>query len=205
MQKRLYRNEHDKVIAGVGSGLADFFGIEVTTIRVLLVLFTFLLPFSGIVIYIVIWAVVPVNLDPSKRFPHYNQYFGEPPFSADPLTASDNQFNKFTQAANPNYWENPQNFKRVSQNEQKSRVIIGSILISLGVFFLLKKLGIIPYWISLYKFWPIVIIGIGIALIVKRKRKQEWNEFLKNTQESSVPPTNTVANEPEVNKENSSN
>jgi phage shock protein PspC (stress-responsive transcriptional regulator) len=56
-QKRLYRNENDKVIGGVCSGLANYFGIDVVILRVIfLVLF-----FSGfgLIAYIILWVAVP--------------------------------------------------------------------------------------------------------------------------------------------------
>ncbi len=55
--KRLYRNENDKVIGGVCSGLANYFAIDVVIIRIIfLVLF-----FSGfgLIAYIILWVAVP--------------------------------------------------------------------------------------------------------------------------------------------------
>lgn len=60
MEKRLRRNINDKVIAGVASGLADYFGIDVTIIRIILVAGIFL-PFPVVIPYLVAWAVMPEN------------------------------------------------------------------------------------------------------------------------------------------------
>lgn len=58
MNKRLTRNPNDKIIAGVASGLADYFNIDPTIVRLLFVLL--LLP-GGIspLIYVVFWIVMP--------------------------------------------------------------------------------------------------------------------------------------------------
>jgi len=40
MEKRLFRNEHDKVVAGVSSGIAEYMEVDVTIIRLLFVLST---------------------------------------------------------------------------------------------------------------------------------------------------------------------
>jgi phage shock protein C len=57
--KRLMRSSTDKKIAGVCAGLADYFDLDATMIRLcwlLLVLFAG----TGILAYIVLWIVLPV-------------------------------------------------------------------------------------------------------------------------------------------------
>lgn len=57
--KKLFRNTDDKVIGGVCSGLAAYFGIqEVLWVRLAFVL-VFLTMGVGVVVYIVMWALVP--------------------------------------------------------------------------------------------------------------------------------------------------
>ena len=59
MTKRLYRNENDKFIGGVCSGLADYFGLDVTLVRlgvVVLALFTHVFALAA---YVVLWMVMP--------------------------------------------------------------------------------------------------------------------------------------------------
>lgn len=59
---RLFRNTNSKVIGGVASGLADYLQIDVTIVRVLLVLAIFIpAPFPIVLIYIVLWMVMPAN------------------------------------------------------------------------------------------------------------------------------------------------
>ncbi len=57
--RKLFRNTDDKVVGGVCSGLAAYFGIqEVLWVRLAFVLI-FLTMGAGIVVYIVMWALVP--------------------------------------------------------------------------------------------------------------------------------------------------
>ncbi len=56
--RRLERNPDDKVIAGVASGVADFFGLDPTVVRVVWAL-TILLGGLGVIVYIILWIVVP--------------------------------------------------------------------------------------------------------------------------------------------------
>lgn len=57
--KKLMRDPDDKILGGVCSGLAHYFGIEPIWIRVLLVLFV-LIGGSGFLVYIVLWMVMPL-------------------------------------------------------------------------------------------------------------------------------------------------
>lgn len=56
--KKMYRNPDGKVIAGVSSGVATYFGVDVVVIRVLFVIFTFL-GGSGLLAYIILWIILP--------------------------------------------------------------------------------------------------------------------------------------------------
>ena len=63
--KRLQRNYYNKVIAGVCSGLADYFGIDVALMRVLFVV-AFLCGSFGFWLYVILWIVLP-----AKRIDYY--------------------------------------------------------------------------------------------------------------------------------------
>ncbi|WP_109126818.1 PspC domain-containing protein [Dyella sp. C11] len=58
MEKRLHRSLTDKKIAGVCGGIAQYLGWDPTLVRLLWVILT-LLGGSGILIYIVLWIVMP--------------------------------------------------------------------------------------------------------------------------------------------------
>ena len=56
--RRLYRSANDKILGGVASGLANYFGIDPAITRVLFVLF-FFVGGGGILVYFVLWIVLP--------------------------------------------------------------------------------------------------------------------------------------------------
>ena len=56
--KRLYRSRIDRMIAGVCGGLAKYFDIDPTIVRVLFVVSIFI-GGGGILAYIILWIVVP--------------------------------------------------------------------------------------------------------------------------------------------------
>ncbi|MEO5998668.1 MAG: PspC domain-containing protein [Chitinophagaceae bacterium] len=56
--KRLFRSENDKILGGVAAGLANYFGIDPSVMRILFVLVLFL-GGSGFLLYIILWIVLP--------------------------------------------------------------------------------------------------------------------------------------------------
>jgi phage shock protein C len=56
--RKLYRSRTDRKLAGVCGGLAQYFNADVTLIRVLFVVLA-LLGGPGLVIYLVLWIIVP--------------------------------------------------------------------------------------------------------------------------------------------------
>ena len=57
-RKRMRRNTSDRWIAGVCSGIADYFGIDATLVRILFVA-SILLPGPQVLLYLVLWLVIP--------------------------------------------------------------------------------------------------------------------------------------------------
>lgn len=65
-QKRLYRNGDDHILGGVASGIASYFDTDPLWIRILFVMSTFLGGY-GILIYIVLWIIIPEATTPSEK------------------------------------------------------------------------------------------------------------------------------------------
>ncbi len=58
--KRLYRSTTSKMLGGVCAGLADYFGWDPTIVRIAYALLSiFSAAFPGIVVYLILWAIVP--------------------------------------------------------------------------------------------------------------------------------------------------
>jgi phage shock protein C len=63
--KRLYRSRTDSMIAGVCGGLAEYFDIDPTLVRLAFVA-VLLLGGSAVLIYIIMWIVVPLEPEPGE-------------------------------------------------------------------------------------------------------------------------------------------
>lgn len=66
MKKKLYRDPVNKQLAGVCSGIAEFFGIDPTIVRLLWV-FAVLFVGTGVLAYIICAILIP-----EKPFDYYN-------------------------------------------------------------------------------------------------------------------------------------
>lgn len=194
MEKKLNRNEHDKVIAGVASGLAEYMQVDVVIVRILFVLSVFFLAGAGLLVYIVIWIAVPVNNDISAKYRQFNDYFQKNP-SDQSMYNNPNSFSNPANSDTQTKWNtenvgadfnttDPTQFKK---SNDTGRTIGGLVLLFLGVYFLLRQFDMIPYWFNIfkiYKLWPLAIIAIGVTLIFKNQRKTEWDKFKKSTEEA---------------------
>ena len=56
--RRLYRSRSERMLGGVCGGIASYFGIDVTLVRLLAVA-TILLPGPSVIAYLVAWIIVP--------------------------------------------------------------------------------------------------------------------------------------------------
>ena len=57
--KKLYRNETDCKIAGICSGIGDYFEIDPVIIRLAFLLALFL--GAGLIVYIIGWIIIPLK------------------------------------------------------------------------------------------------------------------------------------------------
>jgi len=179
MNKKLYRDEYHKVLGGVCSGLAEYFDMDVTVVR-LLFAFTFFVMGVGFIPYIILWIVLP------KKGYLYNQYNNPTVDYTVPPQQPGSQFNAPPQPGNP-YSSNPFGGNPYGGNPvehmrppQKSNfgIIFGVVLIFIGGIILFNNYDLIPDF-DFSNLWPIVLVIIGGALIVSGQKnepfgKQDW-------------------------------
>jgi phage shock protein PspC (stress-responsive transcriptional regulator) len=60
LTRPLRRSRGDRMIAGVVAGLARYFGVDVTLLRVIYVLVSIVsVAFPGILAYLILWLLIP--------------------------------------------------------------------------------------------------------------------------------------------------
>ena len=136
MEKRLFRNEHDKMIAGVASGLAEYMQVDVTIIRLLFVISVPFLAGAGLIAYIIMWIIVPVNDDPTAKFSKFNDYFkntNSPPFNAGQNNPNWTQPVDDMNTKTP--FETQMNYK-FNKPKDTGKTTVGLLLVVIGCFLL---------------------------------------------------------------------
>jgi len=134
------------MIAGVAGGLAEYFDIDPTLVRVLFIVGVFL--GGGILAYIILWIVVP-----EKPLVDFYQGSGETKTEKDTPSGTAKNFSS--------------NADQIVLENRSNRVVLtGVILICLGLIFLLDNF--IPGF-DLTDYWPVILIAIGIGIIIKTK------------------------------------
>jgi predicted membrane protein len=75
---------------------------------------------------------------------------------------------------------NPHNKTRMHDGQRDSRIALGIIVLLIGGLMLLGNLGFFYYNGNLFKFWPVIIIGIGLARIFDAPAAQGkfWGVFI---------------------------
>lgn len=59
--KRLYRSCRNRMLGGVCGGIAEYFGVDPVIVRLLWVFGTLVSVGTGILLYLVAWAIIPGN------------------------------------------------------------------------------------------------------------------------------------------------
>lgn len=72
--KRLFRDTDNALVAGVAAGLARYFGLDVVLVRIVFVVLTLITVGWGILLYILLWLLVPEAKTSSERL----QMVGKP-------------------------------------------------------------------------------------------------------------------------------
>ncbi|HSP87714.1 MAG TPA: PspC domain-containing protein [Ignavibacteriaceae bacterium] len=152
MNKKLYRSSKDKMLGGVAAGLADYFNIDPTLVRVLFVVILFL-GGTGILAYIVMWIIVP---EEPLVFQTTSTGTTEKP---DTETTSEKQESSFDAQAY---------FNSVEKKREKRRTTAGLILLVLGLIFLADNF--IPR-INIGEFWPLILVAAGIGILLNSKNR----------------------------------
>lgn len=61
MAKKLYRSSYDKMLGGVCGGIAEYFDVDPTLIRLIVAFLIFMSGFlPGIAFYLIAWAIIPL-------------------------------------------------------------------------------------------------------------------------------------------------
>ncbi len=160
MEKRLYRNRSDRMIWGVCGGLANYFDMDPTIVRVITALSIFL-GGVGLWAYIILAIVVP--LEDSK--------------AAEPKDTIKENVEEMKETARELGREIQSTLaKGESESEAAAKIrhrrpnTLGIIFVVLGGLFLLGSFNIFR-WFNWGNLWPLVLVAIGVLVILSTRRR----------------------------------
>ena len=173
------RRGSDRIIGGVCSGLAVYFGVDPLVVRVVFVILALVPPSIGIVLYLVLWFLMDppagataaaarsvgdrlramgddIRQDFRTGFSRSQTSGVPPPTSGDPAGGPP------PGAPHPHgRWGPP-------YSNRPPGLWAGIILIVLGAYFLLTNLGVLSN-VRWDLFWPAVLILLGLLLLLRRR------------------------------------
>lgn len=197
MEKKLYRDEFRKKIGGVCAGLADYFTIDVTLVRLFFVL-ACIFHGSGLPVYIVLWIVLP-----KKPFPYMDptvDYTVPPQGPEGTVPPTGNTFGGNSFQGNPFSNIPPQPnppFQPAPRSTSLAAIIFGVILIVVGGSILLNNLNILPDW-DFEHLWPVALITVGCVLMLSgEKKKRDFNAQWQSVKEEKTDGDTAETNTPE--------
>ena len=143
MNRRLYRCRHDRRLAGVAAGVAEFFDLDPTLVRLLWVLSIFV-GGLGLLLYIGMAIIVP--LEPASA-----DSPGGPDATGEPAALA-------------------QGHRHASHGDGRWTTIIGAGLILFGTLALVDRF--LPAVHVAHVLVPAIMIGIGALLITSAVRRE---------------------------------
>ena len=141
--RKVYRSTKDRVIAGVCGGLGKYFDVDPLILRILFVL---LAAFggSGILIYIILWIVIPEENEPARPG-DLEQIFKK----------GANKMAEEIKDAEP-------------ERKRNGRLVGGLIFLLIGFIFLIQN--VFPsLGLDFDKLWPVILIVIGVGILRGKK------------------------------------
>lgn len=144
MNTTLYRSRTDTMVAGVCGGLGQYLGIDPVVIRLFFVLLT-LGGGSGVLIYLICWIVMPLEGEAQRT-------------GVDEIAVQTRKLGAEMTAA-------------ARTPHPQAALLIGAALMLFGTVALLRTFGM-PWvgWLELNTLWPLLLIGGGIALMLRQRK-----------------------------------
>ncbi len=156
MTKKLYRSQTDKIIAGVAGGLGQFFELDASLLRLVFILTT-MLGGSGLVVYLVLWLVLPQEDQlevGSQEVIKKNVKEMEAKARAAVKTIKEQAKKKSGQQQKEPVVES------VIKESRSGKYWLGIGLIIFGLIFFLENLGLFNF----AQFWPLVLVLLGLMV-----------------------------------------
>jgi len=145
--KKLFRSIDDNIIAGVCGGLAEYFRIDSSLVRIIFILLA-IGGGSGLLIYLILWLVIPKEKGIEKEINR------------------EKKVKEFADEVKDKAKSMAKEIKLETKIKRTKRInVLGVILILVGLTAIWNQ--IFPKMIDWDMFWPVVLVLIGTLLIFR--------------------------------------
>ena len=149
MKERLYKSTSDRMLSGVSGGLGEYLDVDSTLVRIAWVIVTIMSAGVGLLAYIALVIIVPTRPVPVSSTPVEEEDLPDGEISA-----------------------GSESYPAAGRGDADSRkrrrsVVIGVVLVVVGGLALGYNLDLFE-WLDWGKFWPALLILLGLLLIVRR-------------------------------------
>jgi phage shock protein C len=142
MNRRLYRSSRERVISGVAGGVAEYFDVDPSIVRIAWALLALITGGVFLILYGVMWLVVPVA-----------------PGTAGSAASPDD----------PSGTPVPDAPRAERYRSGSAGLVFGLILIGLGLYFLAREY--LPGF-NIDRLWPLGLVALGIFLLIAAMRQR---------------------------------
>lgn len=162
MERKLYRSQSDRVIWGVCGGLAKYLNLDVTVIRLGMILLVFANGIS-ILAYIIMTIIVPQE---DSKAGEVRETMREN------VEEMKNTAGEFREKIRSTFGEKEAEVRDRSEKPGGHQRWISIALIVAGLFFLAANFNLF-WWFHWGRLWPLALVAVGLLLIVTTWRKRD--------------------------------
>ena len=163
MEKMLYRSRTNRVLWGVCGGLARYFDIDPTIVRIITVLLVFANGI-GILAYLILTIVVPLESSAATTPKTSKEVIKE---NVEEIKETASRLGQEIRATFIKNEDAPRDRDKI---RHRSYNVLGVILIVIGILFLLASFNLL-WWLRWTYIWPMILIAIGILIILGARRR----------------------------------
>ncbi|MGD8781776.1 MAG: PspC domain-containing protein [Ignavibacteria bacterium] len=173
MKEKLFRSRKNRVLGGVAAGIAEYINLDVIIVRILMIVLT-IFNGIGILLYIILWIVLPeepivFTTASSANSGTYTPGAGTASSQTDNTSEAKSPDVEYTAE---DYSKEQKIHEELNKRKKSSSIVIGIILIIIGAAFTLHNFF---YYFDFEYILPLAFIALGIILILKSKNKIQTN------------------------------
>ena len=161
--KQIRRSATNQVIAGVCGGIGEYFDVDPTVIRVIFIILAFATG-SGVILYILLWLLIPGSTStataPSETT--FKEGLHEMEHTLNEVKTKIEKEAKDFKQEQALFAENAS-----EKDPSKGYSWLGIGLVLVGGWLFLDNFGLLD-WIRLERFWPVLLIVLGVYFLTKK-------------------------------------